>query len=462
MTDKKDLFENKSVFSAIMCLALPSVAGQIILVVYNMADTLFVGMTKSDEMITAVTVCMPAFMFLSAISNLFGVGAASVIARALGRNEKEKAKLTSSFAIWGCLSVTLIYCLAVLLFCDKFIDILGGTNPCVHSSAAEYMKCAVVIGGPATAVNTLLSHLIRAYGCSVQASIGVAIGGVLNIALDPLFMFVILPKGRETLGAALATAISNFCALVFYIVIVIKNRKKLAINAVLSKEIFSDSIPKDVIKVGTAAFLMTLFENISYAVLDKLMAAAGTPAQAGVGVAKKVNMLAHCFVRGMAQGVLPLIAYNYASGDRMRMKKVVYCSSTVSVVTALVCTVCCLIFSRSFISVFIHTLGDSLSYGSDFLKILCVGAPFSAFAYTVISFFQATGRGGKSMILALLRKGILDIPLMFILKAIIPVYGIVTATPVTDIICSIIAVSLFVSFIHKHGSNKQHISKETA
>ena len=116
MVNKTELFEHKSVFRAVMELALPSVIAQIILVIYNMADTLFVGMTNSDEMITAVTICMPAFMFLSAVSNLFGVGAASVIARALGKNENEKAKDTFSFAIWGCLIVTIVYCFVVWIY----------------------------------------------------------------------------------------------------------------------------------------------------------------------------------------------------------------------------------------------------------------------------------------------------------------------------------------------------------
>ena len=458
MVNKTELFEHKSVFRAVMELALPSVIAQIILVIYNMADTLFVGMTNSDEMITAVTICMPAFMFLSAVSNLFGVGAASVIARALGKNENEKAKDTFSFAIWGCLIVTIVYCFVVWIFFDSFIDALGGTNPAIHSAAAEYMKCAVIAGGPATAINTLIAHLIRAYGCSVQASTGVVLGGILNIVLDPLFMFIIFPARRATFGAALATAISNLCALLFYIAVIVKNRKKLAIHVLPSEKMFRNGIPGDVFKVGMAAFLMTLFENISYAVLDKLMATAGTAAQAGIGVAKKVNMLAHCFVRGMSQGVLPLIAYNYASGNRIRMKKVIYCSSAVSVGIALACTAGCLIFSNKLISVFIHTDGDSLCYGSDFLRILCLGAPFSAFSYTVISFFQATGRGGKSILLALMRKGILDIPLMFILQVLIPTYGIVAATPLTDFVCSITAVILFSIFIHRHGKNKRLIN----
>lgn len=452
--DNRELFENEKVLNAVMKLALPSVLGQIILVIYNMSDTLFVGMTNSDAMITAVTVCMPAFMFLSAVSNLFGIGAASAVARALGRKDTSRAENITSFAIWGCISVTALYCAGALVFCDRFIDLLGGTDPLVHAEAVRYMKCAVIAGGLATAVGTLMAHIIRAYGCSVQAGIGTALGGILNIILDPVFMFVILKPGHEVFGAALATAISNAAALVYYIVVILKNRGRFIISAALTRDIFSGSIPAEVIRVGSAAFLMTLFENISYAVLDRLMSVSGTAAQAGIGVAKKVNMLAHCFVRGMSQGVLPLIAYNYASGNRKRMKQVVFTSASVSVGTAFICTAVCLTAAGPLISMFIHTDGDSLRLGISFLRILCLGAPFSAFAYTVISFFQAAGRGARSVILALMRKGVLDIPLMFILQHVLPVYGIVAATPAADIISSAAAAVMFAVFIKKHGSNR--------
>ena len=454
MGSRTDLFENKGVFSAIMNLALPSVMGQIILVIYNMADTLFVGMSGSDAMITAVTVCMPAFMFLSAISNLFGVGASSVISRALGKNEGQNASLAAAFALWGTIGVTAVYCLGAFLFADKFIDILGGKMPGIHENALSYLYAAVILGGIPTAVSTTLSHIIRSRGYSLHASAGIAIGGVLNIALDPLFMFVILPRGNEALGAAVATALSNLCALIYYIIVLIAKKKRFRMNFAPSREMFGHAIPKDVFSVGIAACLMTLCENISYAVLDNLMCASGTAAQAGVGVAKKINMLAHCFVRGMSQGVLPLIGYNYASGNRRRMMQVIRMTLMISVVISLLCTTCSLTLAKPLVSLFIRTKGESLTYGAKFLRILSIGAPFSALAYTVISFFQATGRGKKSLILALLRKGIADIPLMFLLSALIPTYGIVAATPLTDVLCSIVAAILLMRFLKQHGTNK--------
>ncbi len=448
---EKYLFEESSVMKAIISLALPSIMGQIILVIYNMADTFFVSLTRSDEMITAVTVCMPAFMFLSAISNLFGVGGASVISRLMGARQREQAKHASAFAIWGCIAVSTVYALGVYIFMDGFVDLLGGKADDVHEFSCQYMLVAVVIGSVVTALNTLLSHLIRAEGRSMQASLGIIIGGVLNIALDPLFMFVILEPGNEVLGAALATMISNLFALVYFIVYIVIKHREMVLSPRPTADMFKHRIPLDVISIGLPACLMTLCENISYAVLDNLMSAFSTAAQAGIGVAKKVNMLAHSIVRGMAQGVLPLIGYNFASGNRRRMRHTVYLSATMSIIISVACMAVSFIFSHQLVDLFLEAGGDSHGYGSVFLRILCVGAPFSAWAYTVISFFQATGHMTKSLVLALLRKGILDIPLMFVLNALYPIYGIVCATPAADIICCITAVVLFILFMKKHG-----------
>jgi len=157
-------------------------------------------------------------------------------------------------------------------------------------------------------------------------------------------------------------------------------------------------------------------------------------------------------VRGMAQGVLPLIGYNYASGDHRRMRKVVLTSTTISVLLAAACMLLSLAFSRPLISLFIQNGTDSVDYGARFLRILCIGGPFSACAYAFISFFQATGNGLRSFILAILRKGLLDIPLMFILNSAYPIFGIVWATPITDMVCCAIAILLFMHFL-RHGTN---------
>ena len=446
---ENDLFENCPVLKAILRLAIPTVIGQIILVVYNMADTFFIGLTGSDAKLTAATVCMPAFMFLSAISNLFGVGGASVISRAMGGGKHSRLKKASAFAFWGCVLLTLMYSLSVYLARDVFIDLLGGKAHEVHVFAREYLTITVVFGGLVTAMSTLLSHLIRSEGHSLESSIGITLGGVLNILLDPLFMFVLLRPGQEIIGAALATLLSNCFSLVFFIVYYIRNSTALSFRP--SWGMLDQSVMLDVLGSGLPACLMTLFENVSYAVLDNLMAAYGIACQAGLGVAKKINMLAHSIVRGMSQGVLPLIGFSYAAKNYRRMKQSILYSGAISVAVALLCMAANFVFSEPLVSIFIADENiQSISEGARFLRILCLGCPFSACAYAIISFFQATGKGMKSFSLAIMRKGILDIPMMFLLNGVIAIYGIVIATPIADVLCSIAAIILFLTFLKQH------------
>ena len=441
------LFEHSNVTQAILRMAVPTVIGQIILVIYNMADTFFIAQTGNDAMITAVTICMPAFMFLSAISNLFGVGGASVIARLLGLRAGHKVSLASGFAFWGCLLTAALYSLLAWLGRDVFIDLLGGTNPEAHRAAADYLFYTVICGGAVTATGVLLSHLIRAEGRALHASIGIALGGVLNIVLDPLFIFVLLPPGKEAMGAAVATTLSNLISLLYFVVILLYNKKKSFLSFRPTKEFLGQRIPASVFAAGIPACVMTLFENISYAVLDKLMSFNGIEMQAGIGVAKKVNMLAHCTVRGIAQGSLPMIGYNFAAGKFTRMRSAIRVSHNLAVATASVCMAASLLWARPLIGIFIRNGSASLDFGTLFLRVLCVGGPFSASAYTYISFFQATGEGGKSFLLALLRKGIVDIPLMFLLRRLLPVVGIVMATPLADALCCIVANFLFAAYM---------------
>ena len=192
--DKKELFEEAPIMTALLKLAIPTVMGQIILVVYNMADTFFISLTNSNEKITAVTVCMPAFMFLTAISNLFGIGGSSVISRALGKMNNSRAKHTSAFSFRGCFAVALLYSVLVLIVIDPFVNFLGGSyHEQVHGLSRQYIFITIILGGLFTSLSVLMSHLVRSFGLAVHASVGVILGGVLNMALDPLFMYVILP-----------------------------------------------------------------------------------------------------------------------------------------------------------------------------------------------------------------------------------------------------------------------------
>ena len=449
--ERQYLFDSTPVLSAIIRLAIPTMLGQIILVLYNMADTFYSGLTGSDAMLAAVTICTPAFMFLSAISNLFGVGGASCIARALGRKDNSTARSASVFSFYGCILLTLAYSLLVFCNLDHMVNLLGGINSTVHQYSKTYMLITVCIGGLGTSMNALLAHLVRSEGRSFHASAGIALGGILNIILDPIFMFAVLPSGYEYIGAAIATALSNLIAVFYFVVVLIFLRRQTILDFRLSHAPIDLTIPHEILLIGLPACIMTLFENISFSFMDALTAGPGLAYQAGLGVAKKVNMLAHCIVRGISQGVLPLIAYNYAAENTNRMHKIIRTSAVIAVSMASLCTLCSLFFSQQFISIFIHNDSPSLLHGIHYLKILCIGCPFSALAYVLISVFQATNHSAYSLVLALLRKGILDIPMLFVLNSLCSPYGLAWATPLADFVCAVASLFLYCSF-SKHAA----------
>ncbi len=298
-----------------------------------------------------------------------------------------------------------VYSLGTRAFCDGFINLLGGTDPAVHANALKYLRYTVIIGGVPTALNTLLSHLTRSEGRSYEAAAGVVFGGVLNIVLDPLFMFKLLLPGS------------------------LKN-----------------GLPAELASGGLPSCLMTLCENISYSVLDNLMSVRGISALAGLGVAKKINMLAHCCVRGVAQGVFPMLGYCFGSGNTKRMYQALRTSMALSVGMASVCMAAALLYSAPLVGIFINSGTVSLNHGMSFLKILCIGGPFSACAYMLIYFFQAVKRSGLSMVLALMRKGLLDIPLMYLLNSAMGTMSIVWATPLADMLCYAAALVFFIQY----------------
>lgn len=460
---EKEIFESKPVLYSIFSLALPSVIGQIILVLYNLADTFFVGLTENSVMINAVGICMPVYTMLTAISNLFGIGGSSVISRSLGKGNEKRARRASSFAFWGSLVVSALYCLIILIFAEQIANLIGGNGDAMLiSQAASYLRICVSLCGIPTVISNLLSHLLRSQGKSLHASLGIALGGVLNIALDPLFIFVICGVENAAVGAAIATGIANTLAMLYYVIVFLVYKGKLIIDLSFTKKIFKDGLISEVLTIGLPACLMTLCENISYAILGNLMGSVDKINKlplTGVEVAKKVNMFAHSVVRGMSQGVLPLIGYNKASGNRKRMKKVVFTAGGISLALAILAAAVNIIpfTGKSLISLFLHGEGENVinsqQFAYYFLIMFSIGAPFSAVAYTIISFFQACGKAWRSLILALLRKGILDIPLMFIIPLMWPTYGIVAATPIADAICCAVAVVLFLYYIKRHAKD---------
>ena len=294
-------------------------------------------------------------------------------------------------------------------------------------------------------LNACLAHLVRAEGYSKEASFGVAIGGILNIIFDPIFIFT-LKLGVA--GAAMATMLSNAIATIYFILLLHKNKERTVIKFSLKNYTLQYGIPKEILLVGFPSFMMMFMGTISNTVLNKMVVSYSNQTIAGMGIAKKIDMLAFAIANGMTQGVLPLIGYNYASKNSSRMRSAIktafiYCLSVAAIGTILLFT-CAVPVVRFFIDD-----AETVAYGQHFLKVICITCPAISITMMIISIFQATGQKTKPMILSLLRKGGLDIPFMFIMNAVVGANGIPWATPISDCLAMLTALFLFIPYWRK-------------
>jgi len=444
MQDNDYLFREMPVRQAVLSLAIPTVISQIITVIYNMADTFFIGQLNDPNQVAAATVAMPAFAALTALSNLFGIGGASKIARCLGKNENETAKKTAAFSIWTAFAVALFYGIAIFFARPWFLPVLG-TNTATYNFCSDYVFWTITIGAVPTVLNAVLAHLIRTEGYAKQAGFGVAFGGVLNIALDPVFIFVLHMK---ITGAAIATMLSNTMAMIYFFLFLYKIRKKTVITPAPGHYSVAQGIPGDVIIGGLPSFIMMMMGCLSNSVLNRLVTSYSNEAMAGMGIAKKIDMIAFSVAQGMTQGVLPLIAYNYASNNRKRMSSAIRTTLIYTLIIACTAMLTLFLFASPITRCFINN-AETISYGRDFLKVICFTCPSTAVNFMIITVFQATKQKIQPLILSLLRKGSLDIPLMIALNYFIGIKGVAWATPLADWLALIVSLLLFVPYINK-------------
>lgn len=440
-TDNTELFENMPVSKAVITLIIPTVISQIITVIYNMADTFFIGQMNDPNQVAAATLAMPPFVMLTGIANLFGIGGSSLISRSLGVGDQQKAKKCAVFSIWGATTVALVYGIVMYLLRPAIFPLLG-TDANTYGYCSNYVLWTIAIGGIPTVLNACLAHLVRAEGYSKEASFGVAFGGILNIILDPIFIF---PLRLGVTGAAMATMLSNVTAMIYFILLLCKNREKTVIKFSLQNNPLQQGIPKEILLVGFPSFVMMLMGVFSNIVLNKMVVSYSNQAIAGMGIAKKIDMLAFAIANGMTQGVLPLIGYNYAAKNGSRMHSTIKTAFLYSLAVASAGAVLLFTCAVPLIGGFIND-AETVAYGQHFLRIICITCPAVSVTMMIISIFQATGQKTRPMILSLLRKGGLDIPFIFLMNAIAGVNAIPWAITISDCLAMGAALVLFIPY----------------
>lgn len=424
---EKYLFESMPVPKAVATLAIPTVISQAVTMIYNLADTFFIGQIGDPYMVAAVSLVSPWFNLLTALGNLFGIGGSSLISRMLGAHNHGDIRFVSAFSIWGGAAATLVFSASTYFQRDVLLDFLGASRQTMEY-AESYMFWVVVLGGAPTVVSLVLGHLLRSEGFARQASAGMMFGGVLNVALDPLLIFVIR---MDVTGAAVATALSNTASVIFFSVQYFRLGEKAAVS--LNPIFFTIRFVRPVFSVGLASALATALGNMSNMVMVRLAAGYGDIAVAAYGIVKRIDQVPLNVCMGLCQGFMPLVGYNYASGNYRRMRDVsVFSWKTALVISACFIT-CFAVFAHGIMHLFIPEIRTS-TLGASFLRIACLAVPLTSINFLISYTLQAMGKGAKSAILTFSRQGLLNIPLLIIMNITIGLYGMIWTQLAVEVI----------------------------
>lgn len=446
-TKKTILFEQMPIPKAVMTLAVPTILSSLVMVIYNLADTYFVGMVNDPIQNAAVTLAAPVLLAFNAVNNLFGVGTSSMMSRALGKKEYDTVYRSSAFGFYCSVFCGLMFSLLYTLFSRPLLSVLGA-SPETVAATAQYLKWTVTFGAAPAILNVVMAYLVRSEGSSLHASIGSMSGCLLNIVLDPIF---ILPWGLNmgAAGAGLATFISNCVACIYFFVLLFVKRGNTYVCIRPGMLQFSQHIIAGICSVGIPAAIQNLLNVTGMTVLNNFTSSYSSDAVAAMGIAQKINMVPLYFALGLSQGIMPLISYNYSSGNIKRMKDTLTFTIKISLSFMIIISTF-YYFAAGFLTSLFMKNTTIISYGTRFLHGLCIGLPFICMDFLAVGVFQACGMGKKAFVFALLRKIVLEIPALYILNWLFPLYGLAYAQFTAEVILAVAAMITLLGIFKKN------------
>lgn len=438
--NREELFEKTSVWSAIFKLTIPMILSSIVSMIYNLSDTYFVGALNDSIQNAAITLAAPAMTLFYGVTNLFGIGASSLMSRSLGKKDYDAVKRASATGLYLGLFTAILLSAVTLIFNKQTLNILG-TDADTFQATKDYMFWTVCLGSVPGIMSIMFSYLFRAEGRSFHASFGQMSGCVLNIILDPIF---ILPKGLNlgAAGAGLATFIANVVACTYFIVLIIKDRKNTFVSMNPSYFTMNKFIMSSILIVGIPGVFQNVLNVVSMTILNNIVSGYGPDIVASVGIANKINQLPIQIVFGFTQGVMPLIGYNYANKNFPRMKESIK-KTYIITISALMCILVLFnVAGQPIVRLFMDN--DAIvTTGAWFLSGFGLSLPFMCIDFMTVGISQSFGMGKHALIFSIVRKVALEIPLILILNRFAQVNGIAYAQCITEFMMAIMA--LFVS-----------------
>lgn len=433
--DKTTLsFAEGSISRTVFANTVPAIAAMLMVLVYNLADTFFIGQTHNDYMVAAVSLATPIFLIFMAVGTLFGMGGTSVISRAYGEGRREYAKKVSAFCMWACIVVGLVLMTFLWVFMDVILAWLGASKETLDYTRT-YLNIVAVCGVFSLIANCY-SNIIRAEGKPAVAMGGTLIGNLLNVILDPV---MILGLGWGMAGAAIATVVGNVVAAMFYLFYFWSGKSGLSIR--IKDFSMKEGICVNVLAIGVPASLGSLLMSLSQMIANSLMAGYGDMSIAAYGVSAKVLMIVTLFAIGLGQGIQPVLGYCYGARNHQRFRDVLKFSLWFSLILSGTTSLLCFLFTGPIVQMFL-TDSRAMGFGVRFSRIMLVTAWLFGVYYVLINALQAMGAAKPSFILSVCRQGVIYIPAVFLMNIWIGREGVVWAQPVADI-CSLVLAMLF-------------------
>ena len=444
MQDKTtEIFWDAPVPKAVITNVVPSIISMIMVLIYNLADTFFIGQTKNAYMVAAISVATPAFLLFMAIGMLFGIGGTSLISRSLGEGKTEKAKNASSFCFWTGLCIGILAMILLFIFAVPVSRAIGASDDTIGYTS-QYMRI-VSTAIPFLIISNSFSNIIRAEGNANIAMMGMLIGNMINIVLDPI---MILALGWDVAGAAVATVLGNIFAAVFYIRHLLSKNAMLSIHPKYYKA--KERIAAGVLSIGIPASLNSIMMSLSNIIVNNIMIHYGDMAVAGLGVAMKVNMIVVMLLIGLGTGIQPVLGYCFGAGDRKRYMAILKFSLILAFGLSAVMTVICYCGAGPLVHAFLED-PDAFTYGISFARIYIYSGPVMGLLFVFINAIQSTGAALPALILSISRQGIIYLPVLFLFRSIFnSATMLAAAQPITDYLSTILAIVLFISTYRKY------------
>ena len=393
-----------------------------------------IGRTGNANLVAGVSICAPVFLLMVSLGDLFGLGGSSVMSRLFGQKKDEDGKRVSSFTFYSAIATGVLITVIMLIFQTPILHMLGAEGE-VLSYAAEYYIW-IALGAPFIILTLIPTNQLRTEGLANIAMIGSIVGSVVNMVLDPVFIFGL---GMGAGGAAIATVLGNIVTDIIFVVCIRKKSQKLTVDIKMAK--VDLAIVGAVFAIGLPSSLNNLMNSFGTALLNRGLASYGADKVAAMGIASKVNMMVAMIMIAFAFGAQALIGYNYGAGNRARLREILKFDLLVQMLIAIAGGALLMIFAPSMIRLFMND-AVIVEAGTLILRRMLLGLPFTGIFLVCSTLFMSAGKSLPTLIMSLSRQGIVFAAALFILSRTLGYTGVITAQPVADMLSALLAVAL--------------------